>query len=41
MIPVSEPALTEVDRRYLLDAFDTGWISSAGRYIDAYRPEMR
>jgi perosamine synthetase len=36
MIPVSEPALTEVDRRYLLDAFDTGWISSAGRYIDAF-----
>lgn len=34
MIPVSEPFLGERERQYLLDAFDSGWISSAGPYIE-------
>lgn len=33
MIPVSAPSLGELERKYLLDAFDSGWISSRGSYI--------
>lgn len=33
MIPVSEPDLGPLEREYLLDAFDSGWISSRGAYI--------
>ncbi|MCC2594331.1 DegT/DnrJ/EryC1/StrS family aminotransferase [Tessaracoccus sp. OS52] len=33
MIPVSEPDLGQLEREYLLDAFDSGWISSLGRYV--------
>lgn len=34
MIPVSEPDLGPLEREYLLDAFDSGWISSRGRYVE-------
>lgn len=34
MIPVSQPDLGALERRYLIDAFDSGWISSRGRYIN-------
>lgn len=34
MIPVSRPDLGELEREYLLDAFDSGWISSLGRYVE-------
>lgn len=34
MIPVSRPSLGERERTYLLDAFDSGWISSHGEYIE-------
>lgn len=34
MIPVSEPDLGDLERRYLLDAFDSGWISSRGAYVE-------
>ncbi|MCK2035912.1 DegT/DnrJ/EryC1/StrS family aminotransferase [Microbacterium sp. SSW1-49] len=33
MIPVSEPDLGPLEREYLLDAFDSGWISSRGHYV--------
>ena len=36
MIPVCEPALLGNERKYVLDALDTGWISSAGKYIPAF-----
>jgi len=32
-IPVCEPTLIGNERKYLLDAFDSGWISSAGEYV--------
>ena len=32
-IPVCEPTLSGNERKYLLDAFDSGWISSAGKYV--------
>jgi perosamine synthetase len=35
-VPVNEPLLTEEDFAPLEDAFRTGWISSAGRYVDEF-----
>ena len=35
-IPVSEPLLDGNERKYVLDALDTNWISSAGHYIDDF-----
>lgn len=34
MIPISEPSLSALERSYLLDAFDSGWISSLGPYVE-------
>jgi perosamine synthetase len=34
VIPVSEPELGPLERSYLIDAFDSGWISSRGEYIE-------
>lgn len=31
--PVSRPSLSELEERYLLDAFRSGWISSIGPYL--------
>lgn len=36
MIPVNEPMLAEEDFLALQDTFRTGWISSAGRYVDEF-----
>lgn len=36
MIPVNEPKLEDEDFHALEDAFRTGWISSAGRYVDEF-----
>lgn len=33
MIPIFEPSLTDTERRYLLQAIDTGWVSSQGEFI--------
>lgn len=35
-VPVNEPALTDEDFAALSDAFKSGWISSAGRYVDEF-----
>ena len=35
-IPVSEPLLDGNERKYVLDALDTNWISSAGHYIQDF-----
>lgn len=35
-IPVCEPLLLGNERKYILDAIDTGWISSSGKYISAF-----
>ena len=34
--PVTEPHLDENDRSHLLDAFDSGWISSQGPYLEKF-----
>lgn len=36
MIPVNEPVLTDQDFEYLKEAFSSGWISSAGKYIEKF-----
>lgn len=36
MIPVNEPLLAEEDLTALQDTFRTGWISSAGKYVDEF-----
>ena len=36
MIPVCEPLLAEQDMELVLDCLRTGWISSAGRYLDEF-----
>ena len=32
-IPVCEPTLSGNEKKYLLDAFESGWISSQGKYV--------
>ena len=36
MIPVNEPAIGEREIEYVLDCLRTGWISSAGHYIEEF-----
>lgn len=40
MIPVSRPSLTSLERDYLLEAFDSGWISSRGAFIERAEREL-
>jgi perosamine synthetase len=35
-LPVYRPQLGERERRYLLDAFDSGWISSRGEFVQRF-----
>ena len=35
-IPVCRPFLTGSEKKYVLDALETGWISSAGEYINRF-----
>ncbi|HEY5549070.1 MAG TPA: DegT/DnrJ/EryC1/StrS family aminotransferase [Coriobacteriia bacterium] len=36
MIPVSEPSIGEAETAYVVEALQTGWISSAGRFIEEF-----
>lgn len=36
MIPICEPSLTALERKYLLEAIDSGWISSQGDFITLF-----
>lgn len=38
--PVTEPHLDASDRAHLLDAFDSGWISSQGQYLDKFEQDF-
>jgi perosamine synthetase len=38
--PVTEPVLDGTDRAHLLDAFDSGWISSQGPYLTRFEDEL-
>ena len=39
MIPVNEPLLAGKEAEYALDCITTGWISSAGKYIERFEQE--
>lgn len=39
MIPTNEPLLAGREREYVLDCIDTGWISSAGSYIERFEKD--
>ena len=39
MIPVNEPLLGETDLHYVTECVRTGWISSAGRFIDDFEQQ--
>ena len=34
MIPVNEPVVGAAERAYVQECLETGWVSSAGRFID-------
>jgi len=36
MIPVCEPFLNGNEKKYVLDALETGWISSSGKYVSLF-----
>lgn len=40
MIPVYRPYLGKKERKYMLDAFDSTWISSKGKYIDEFEKKF-
>lgn len=39
-IPVNEPVITDAAKRYVAEAMESGWVSSAGKYIDAFEKEF-
>lgn len=39
-IPVNEPLLDGNEKKYLMDCIDTGWISSAGEYVNRLESGM-
>jgi len=36
MIPVNEPLIGDREIQYVMDCLKTGWISSAGKYIEEF-----
>src|SRR5271166_6478706 len=40
MIPVSQPALSQLEIDYVTDAMKSGWVSSLGAYIDAFEKKF-
>lgn len=40
-IPLSEPLLSGNEWRYVKDCLDTGWVSSAGAYVDRFESGIR
>lgn len=41
MIPVNEPLISKKAKKYVLDCINTGWISSAGKYIEQFEENFR
>ncbi|TGL10743.1 DegT/DnrJ/EryC1/StrS family aminotransferase [Leptospira meyeri] len=39
-IPVCEPSLLGNEKKYILDAVETGWISSAGKYVTEFESQF-
>ncbi len=39
-IPVNQPVITAEAKQYVMDAIESGWVSSAGAYIDRFEKEF-
>ena len=39
-VPVNTPVFNGNEKKYLMDCIDTGWISSAGKYIEMFEQGM-
>ncbi len=39
-IPVYEPLIGELEKAYVNDCLDTGWISSIGKYVERFEKEV-
>lgn len=39
-VPVNRPVFLGNEKKYLIDCIDTGWISSAGKYIEEFENKM-
>src|SRR5665213_1780766 len=33
-MPIAKPEISPVDREYMIEAIDSGWVSSLGKYIE-------
>ena len=40
MIPIFEPEITELERKYVTNAVKSGWISSQGEYIHQFEKQF-
>ena len=40
MIPVNEPKIGDLEFKYVMDALNSGWISSGGKYIDRFEKQF-
>ncbi len=40
MIPVNEPKIGDLEFEYVMDALNSGWISSGGKYIDRFEKQF-
>jgi perosamine synthetase len=39
-IPLHEPRFKEIDREYVLDAIDSTFVSSVGKYVNKFEREL-
>lgn len=39
-VPVNEPVITPEAKKFVMEALDSGWVSSAGPFIDAFEKEF-
>lgn len=40
MIPISKPLISNIDKKFMLDAIESGWVSSIGKYIALAENEL-
>jgi len=40
MIPIYEPWITELEKKYVNEALDSGWVSSTGKFVDMFEEKF-
>ena len=40
MIPNYEPWITDLEKRYVMEAIDSGWVSSTGKFVDRFEKKF-